>query len=73
MKTITVKLTTSELELLAALAADQLFRKEFIDSRIPGNRSNASDISAGKALVTRFRLLLDPTSAKRMPQARMAG
>jgi len=39
MKTITVKLTTSELELLAALAADQLFRKEFIDSRIPGNAS----------------------------------
>jgi hypothetical protein len=27
----------------------------------------------GKALVTRIRLLLDPSSAKRMPQVRMAG
>jgi hypothetical protein len=73
MRTLTVKLTTTELELLAALAADQLFRKEFIDSRIPGHVSSAADISMGKALVSRFRLLLDPNAAKRMPQARMAG
>ena len=73
MRTITVKLTTSELELLAALAADQLFRKEFIDSRIPGHISSATDLSTGKALVSRFRLLLNPNAPRRLPQARLAG
>src|SRR5262245_22431667 len=32
---ITVKFTAKELELLSSLAADQLFRREFIDSRLP--------------------------------------
>lgn len=73
MRTVNVKLTTSELELLTSLAADQLFRREFIDPRIPGHVSNTGDISAAKGLITRFRLLLDPSAAKRMPQARLAG
>jgi hypothetical protein len=69
----TVKFTTKELELLTALASDQLFRKEFIDPRMPGYKSNSADLSLGKALVARMRLILDPESAKRTPAARLAG
>ena len=73
MKTVTVKLTTNELELLTSLAADQLFRREFIDPRMPGHVANSADISMAKGLISRFRVMLDPNAAKRLPQARMAG
>jgi hypothetical protein len=73
MTLITVKLTTSELALLTALAADQLFRREFIDPKMPGYKSNSAETSQGKALVARLKLILDPASAKRTPAARMAG
>ena len=73
MRTVTVKLTTNEMELLIALAADQLFRREFIDPRMPGHVTNTGDISLGKSLISRFRMILDPKAAQKMPQARMAG
>ena len=57
MKLITIKVTVKELELLASLASDQLFRREFIDPRMPGHRSNAEDVDLGKALVQRLRLI----------------
>jgi hypothetical protein len=53
---ITLKLTVTELQILTGLAADQLFRKEFIDSRLPGFRSNAPELNVGKQLVQRMRL-----------------
>ena len=65
MKLVTLKLTTKELELLTTLVADQLFRKEFIDPKIPGFKSNADDIGLGKTLMGRLRFMLDPVSAKR--------
>jgi hypothetical protein len=61
MTTITIKLTAKELELLTALAADQLFRREFIDPRLPGNKSNPTEVDFGKKLVERLRLIADPT------------
>lgn len=67
-----VKLTTKELELLTALASDQLFRREFIDPKIPGYISNSADISLGKALVARLQSILDPGCAKRTPTAKVA-
>lgn len=57
MALITVKFTERELELLSTLASDQLFRREFIDPRMPGYRSNPSELSAGKKLVERLRLM----------------
>jgi len=51
-----MKFTASELQILTGLAADQLFRKEFIDSRLPGFRSNAPELNVGKQLVQRMRL-----------------
>jgi hypothetical protein len=59
MPVITVKLSEREIELLASLASDQLFRREFIDSRLPGFRSDSAELSAGKKLVERLRLLTD--------------
>ena len=48
MKLITLKVTVKELELLTTLAADQLFRREFIDPRLPGSNSNPAELSLGK-------------------------
>lgn len=72
MTTITVKFTAQELELLATLASDQLFRREFIDPKMPGYKSNAAEISMAKKLVARLRGLVDPNFAKKMP-SQMAG
>jgi len=53
---ITLKFTATELQILTALAEGQLFRKEFIDSKLPGFRSNAAELNVGKQLVQRMRL-----------------
>jgi len=57
MTTISVKFTTQELELLSSLASDQLFRREFIDPKMPGYKSNPADVILGKHLVERLRLV----------------
>lgn len=69
MTTLTVKLTVEELELLATLASDQLFRREFIDPKMPGHKAVAGEISLGKALVARLRAIADPARAKRLQAA----
>ena len=63
MKLITLKVTVKELELLATLASDQLFRREFIDPRMPGYRPNSGDVNLGKALVGRMRLMVGQGAA----------
>ena len=73
MTLVTLKLTSRELQLLTALASDQLFRREFIDSRMPGYKFDAADLGLGKALVTRLRLVLDADRAKAVAAVRMAG
>lgn len=56
MTQISLKFTTREIELLSSLASDQLFRREFIDPRMPGHRSNPEELNLGKKLVERLRL-----------------
>jgi hypothetical protein len=75
MKHLTVKLTAEELKLLATLASDQLFRREFIDPRIPGYKSNPGELELGKALVSRLRKLADeePRNGAPPTSARAAG
>ena len=68
MTQITVKLTSKELELLSSLVSDQLFRREFIDSRIPGYQFNGADLSLGKKLVERFRLMTERTKGTPLPR-----
>jgi hypothetical protein len=71
MTLITIKFTTKEVELLTTLAADQLFRREFIDPRLPGYRSNPADLDLGKKVVERLRLMAD--RANRVPLPRKNG
>jgi hypothetical protein len=63
MTLITLKLTIEELELLTSLASDQLFRREFIDPRMPGYRANSKEMALGKALVGRLRLMVSEGAA----------
>ncbi len=58
MKQVTLKLTVEELKLLATLASDQLFRREFIDPRMPGYKGNPKEMELGKQLVGRLRLMI---------------
>ena len=71
MTRITVKLTAKELELLSSLASDQLFRREFIDPRLPGYKSNPEDLSLAKKLIERLRVMTD--RAKGIPKAAVLG
>jgi hypothetical protein len=69
MASITLKLTEEELGLLTTLASDQLFRREFIDPKMPGNKFNPAEVSLGKKLVERLRLVSD--RAKKAPASRV--
>ncbi len=73
MTFITVKFTAQELELLTSLASDQLFRKEFIDSRLPGLVARPAEIESGKLLLNRLRNILDPGYSRRLSASRITG
>lgn len=64
----TMKFSGIELRLLAALASDQLFRREFIEPRMPGYKSNPTELVLGKKLVERLRFTAD--RAERIPIVR---
>jgi len=59
MKRINFALTVEELSLLASLASDQLFRRQFIDPKMPGYKSKPEEVDLGKALVGRMKLMID--------------
>lgn len=59
MKRINFPVTVEELRLLVSLASDQLFRRQFIDPRIPGYKGSPEEVDLGKALVGRMRLIID--------------
>lgn len=67
MKSMTLKLTLEELRLLTTLASDQLFRRQFIDPKMPGYKQNPEEMSLSKALVARLRLMLDEDAPKKAP------
>ena len=69
ISTVTVKLTASELRLLTALASDQLFRREFIDPKMPGHQTNPDEIRAGKKLVERLQRIAERTIGVRLSRA----
>jgi hypothetical protein len=58
MKKLTLKLTEDEVRVLTTLASDQLFRKEFIDPKLPGYKQNSGDLALGKRVVGRLRLAI---------------
>jgi hypothetical protein len=58
MKHVTIKLTIKELEVLTSLASDQVFRREFIDPKMPGYKTNSEELGLSKVLVGRLRALI---------------
>jgi len=69
MRRVNFVVTVDELRLLASLASDQLFRRQFIDPRFPGYKGSLEEVHLGKSLVGRMRLIIDerpyPASARR--------
>ena len=61
MKNLNFPLTLEELRLLASLASDQLFRRQYIDPKMPGYKGSPEEVLIGKALVNRMRLIIDET------------
>ena len=59
MKRINFAVTVDELRLLASLASDQLFRRQFIDPKMPGYKGKPEEVDIGKALVRRMLLMID--------------
>ena len=64
MTRISVSFTVKELSLLSGLASDQIFRREFIDPRLPGYKSDAAELSLGKQIVQRLQLIADRAKNK---------
>jgi hypothetical protein len=62
MKNVKLELTVEELLLITTLASDQLFRKEFIDPKMPGYKGDPAELALGKDLVGRFRSLIRQAS-----------
>jgi hypothetical protein len=56
---MTLELSLEELRLLASLASDQLFRREFIDPKMPGYKGDPAEVTSGKALVVRLKLMIN--------------
>jgi hypothetical protein len=64
MKKVSLEFTTEELGLLTTMASDQLFRKQFIDSKMPGFKPNREELDVCKALVGRLRSVVDEQRTK---------
>lgn len=66
MTLITLRFTVEELEVLLRLATDQLFRKEFIDSRLPGCRPDIAELKMGKQLIQRIGVAMGKKEHKKL-------
>jgi hypothetical protein len=55
MKNIKIEVTLEELLLVTTLMADQLFRREFIDPKMPGYKRDPAELAMGKEVVLRLR------------------
>ncbi len=55
MKNVKIEVTVEELSLLTTLMSDQLFRREFIDPKMPGYKGDPAELKMGKDLVLRLK------------------
>ena len=55
MKNIKIEMTPEELLLVTTLLSDQLFRREFIDPKMPGYKGDRAELAMGKELVLRLK------------------
>jgi hypothetical protein len=73
MKNIKVEVTLQELLLLTTLMSDQLFRREFIDPKMPGYKRDPAELAMGKDLVLRLKAVIKQVSEPQGgPKARQA-
>ncbi len=56
-KNIKIEVTPKELTLLTSLLSDQLFRREFIDPKMPGYKRDPAELAMGKDLVLRLKAI----------------
>lgn len=57
MKNIKIEMTLQELLLVATLLSDQLFRREFMDPKMPGYRGDPAELAMGKDLFLRLKAI----------------
>jgi len=69
MKKLTLELTPEELSALTDMASNQLFRKQFIDPKMPGFVLNHEELGLCKNLVGRLRTAMDLQRGKVTPEA----
>jgi hypothetical protein len=62
MKNIKIEVTLPELLILNSLMSDQLFRREFIDPKMPGYKRDPAELAAGKELGRRLKALAQELS-----------
>jgi hypothetical protein len=55
MKNIKIEMTPEELVLVTTLLSDQLFRREFIDPKMPGYKRDPAELAMGKDLLLRLK------------------
>ena len=55
MKNLKIEVTLEELLLLTTLMSDQLFRREFIDPKMPGYKGDPAELAMGKEIVLRLK------------------
>jgi hypothetical protein len=67
MKKVTLDFTPEELGVLTTMASDQLFRKQFIDPKMPGFTPNHEELDLCKSVVGRLRIAVDGTKAAPPP------
>jgi hypothetical protein len=73
MKKVTLDFTPDELGVLTAMASDQLFRKQFIDPKMPGFIPNHDELDLCKSVVGRLRTAVEegrikPETAAPLPR-----
>ena len=68
MKKLTLELTVEELNALTDMASNQLFRKQFIDPKMPGFVLNHEELGLCKNLVGRLRSAVDSQRGKITPE-----
>jgi hypothetical protein len=67
MKKLTLEFTVEELSALTDMASNQLFRKQFIDPKMPGFVPNQDELGLCKNLVGRLRTAMDVQRGKVEP------
>jgi hypothetical protein len=67
MKKVTLDFTPEELSVLTAMASDQLFRKQFIDPKMPGFIQNHDELDLCKSVVGRLRSAVEVGRIKPEP------